>query len=96
MTDADIGFLPATELVALYRAKSLSPVEAVDAVLRHIERQEPSLNATVLLTVATAREGARQRIFGTGGSVVAAVASGALTPGGSWDRRPRTGRPPQN
>ena len=50
MTDADIGFLPASELLDRYRDRSLSPVEVVSAVLRHIERQEPALNAMVTLT----------------------------------------------
>ena len=59
MTDADIGFLSATELTARYRDRSLSPVEAVGAVLRHIARQEPALNAIVTLTADTAMAGAR-------------------------------------
>ncbi len=59
MNDADIGFLPATELLARYHDRSLSPVEVIDAVLRHIERQEPALNAMVLLTGDTARAEAR-------------------------------------
>ncbi len=36
MSDAAIGFLPASELAACYRTKSLSPVEVIDAVLRHV------------------------------------------------------------
>ena len=60
MTDADIGFLPATELVRLFRDRSLSPVEVVDAVLRHIDRQEPALNAMALRTPELARAAAVQ------------------------------------
>jgi aspartyl-tRNA(Asn)/glutamyl-tRNA(Gln) amidotransferase subunit A len=60
MTDADIGFLPATELAARYRDRSLSPVEVIDAVLRHIEQQEPSLNAMARITADVARAGAVQ------------------------------------
>jgi aspartyl-tRNA(Asn)/glutamyl-tRNA(Gln) amidotransferase subunit A len=60
MSDAEIGFLPASELTARYRAKSLSPVEAIDAVLRHVERQEPTLNAMALMTADLARAAARQ------------------------------------
>jgi aspartyl-tRNA(Asn)/glutamyl-tRNA(Gln) amidotransferase subunit A len=41
--------LSATELVALYRKQALSPVEAVRAVLAHIERWEPALRATYRL-----------------------------------------------
>jgi len=60
MTDADIGFLSAAELVAGYRDKSLSPVEVIAAVLRHIEAQEPRLNAMVLLTADTATAAAQR------------------------------------
>ena len=60
MTDADIGFLPATELLARYQDRSLSPVDVVDATLRHIEAQEPRLNAIVTLTTETARAQAKQ------------------------------------
>lgn len=56
---AEIGFLPATSLLARYRDRSLSPVDAVDAVLRHMARQEPALNAMVLMTEDTARASAR-------------------------------------
>lgn len=56
---SEIGFLPATSLLARYRDRSLSPVEAVDAVLRHMARQEPALNAMVLMTEDTARGSAR-------------------------------------
>ena len=51
--------LSATELVALYRAKRLSPVEAVDAALARIEALNPKLNAFVLVDIDGAREAAR-------------------------------------
>jgi aspartyl-tRNA(Asn)/glutamyl-tRNA(Gln) amidotransferase subunit A len=60
MTDADIGFLPATELSRLYRTKDLSPVEVVQATLRHIERTEPQLNAMTLLTADHALAAAKR------------------------------------
>ncbi len=41
----DTAFLGATELVALYRARKLSPVEATKASLDAIERHNPHLNA---------------------------------------------------
>ena len=41
----DPALLSATELVALYRAKQLSPVEAVQATLARIERFNPIVNA---------------------------------------------------
>jgi aspartyl-tRNA(Asn)/glutamyl-tRNA(Gln) amidotransferase subunit A len=67
MRDDDIGFLPATELGKLYRQKKLSPVEVAEAVLRHIDRVEPRVNAMTLttpeiaLTQARAAEAAFQR-----------------------------------
>jgi len=45
MTEEDLGYLPATEAAALIRARSLSPVELVTAVIRRIERCEPTVNA---------------------------------------------------
>ena len=59
MTDSEIGFLTAAELVARYRDRSLSPVEVTQAVLRHIERQEPALNAIALLTPEIALDAAK-------------------------------------
>jgi aspartyl-tRNA(Asn)/glutamyl-tRNA(Gln) amidotransferase subunit A len=41
--------LSAVELLAAYRRKSLSPVEATKAILAHIERWEPELKATYKL-----------------------------------------------
>ena len=42
---SEIEGLTAVELVDLYRRKVLSPSEAVDAIIAHIERREPALNA---------------------------------------------------
>ncbi len=41
----DLALCAATELVALFRAKQASPVEATEAVLARIERLTPKLNA---------------------------------------------------
>jgi Asp-tRNA(Asn)/Glu-tRNA(Gln) amidotransferase A subunit family amidase len=60
MDDDDIGFLPATELARRYRAKSLSPVEVAQAVLRHIGRLEPQLNA---MTLTARRRAPPRRCF---------------------------------
>ena len=51
--------LSAQELVAAYREKSLSPVEVTQAVLDHVERWEPHLQATWLLRPEAALEQAR-------------------------------------
>ena len=51
--------LAATELLDLYRRKSLSPVEATEAVLARIARWEPSLKATYALDPEAALAAAR-------------------------------------
>lgn len=45
MTDTDFLFMPAVKAAALIRAKKLSPVEYVDAILKAVERAQPKLNA---------------------------------------------------
>ncbi len=63
----DLAFMPATELVAAYRAKTLSPVEATQAALDRIEAHNERLNAFYLvdaegaLTAAAASEARWQR-----------------------------------
>ena len=59
MTDADLGFLPATELAPMIRAKAISPVEVTQAILRRIERLEPRLNAFATLAADQAMDAAR-------------------------------------
>jgi aspartyl-tRNA(Asn)/glutamyl-tRNA(Gln) amidotransferase subunit A len=54
----DLAFSSATELVALFRAKKASPVEALDALLAQIDRHEKALNAFVLVDRDGAREAA--------------------------------------
>ena len=44
-SDADIGYASATDLRALYAAGTLSPSEAVAAVLRRIDAENPRVNA---------------------------------------------------
>src|SRR5436190_11369064 len=58
MTD-DIAFAPATRLLELYRAKQLSPVEAVTETLARLERYEGALNAFVLYDPESALAAAR-------------------------------------
>src|SRR5262245_31490496 len=45
MSDADLCYTPATELVAKIRRKELSPVELTRAVLARIDALNPTLNA---------------------------------------------------
>ena len=59
MADQDLLFMPASTAAAQIRAKRLSPVEYVDAVLAAIERQQPRLNAFVTVMAEQARADAR-------------------------------------
>ena len=58
-TDRDIAFLSASELVAAYRRKSLSPVEVTRTLLARLDRLEPKLNAFVLVARESALEQAQ-------------------------------------
>jgi aspartyl-tRNA(Asn)/glutamyl-tRNA(Gln) amidotransferase subunit A len=59
-TPTDPALLSATELVALYRAKKLSPVEATKATLARIERFNPIVNAYCHLDAEGALAAARE------------------------------------
>ena len=56
----DIAGLSATELIEQYRTKSLSPVEATQAVLDRIERLDRHVNAFALLDAESALASARE------------------------------------
>jgi len=60
MSPADLCFTPATELVALIRARKLSPVELTRAVLDRVERFNPLINAFCTLTADAAMAAARE------------------------------------
>jgi Asp-tRNA(Asn)/Glu-tRNA(Gln) amidotransferase A subunit family amidase len=60
MNATEICYTPATRLAAMIRAKDLSPVEVVDAVLARIEQLNPRLNAYCTVTAELARAAARQ------------------------------------
>jgi aspartyl-tRNA(Asn)/glutamyl-tRNA(Gln) amidotransferase subunit A len=55
----DTAYLPATELLARYRAKTLSPVEVAEQALRRLETYEGALNAFVLYDPESALAAAR-------------------------------------
>ena len=59
MDAEDIAFLSATELVAAFRDKRLSPVEVARVVLDRIDRLNPTLNAFVLVDHEAAMRDAR-------------------------------------
>ncbi|HET8524940.1 MAG TPA: amidase [Thermomicrobiales bacterium] len=60
MTDEDLCFLPATELLDHYRHRRLSPVEVTEAVLGRIDRLNPIINAFITVTPELALEQARE------------------------------------
>src|SRR5262249_18089522 len=55
----DIAYLPATRLLELYRAKDLSPVDAMRATLARLERFESRVNGFVLYDPESALAAAR-------------------------------------
>ena len=59
LTPTQLTTCTATELLALYRAKAASPVEATQAVLAQITRLNPQLNAFCLVDAAAALQTAR-------------------------------------
>jgi aspartyl-tRNA(Asn)/glutamyl-tRNA(Gln) amidotransferase subunit A len=56
----DLAWATASELVAAYRARKLSPVEATEVVLRRAEGLNPELNAFCLLDPVAARAAAHE------------------------------------
>ncbi len=60
MTGTDIATLPATELAPMIRAKQVSPVELMSAVLDRIARLDPAINAFAHLDADRAMAGARR------------------------------------
>jgi amidase len=57
--DRDLCFTPATALQRLYRARKVSPLEVVEAVLARVDRLNPTLNAYVTLAREPALQAAR-------------------------------------
>src|SRR5262245_2763561 len=55
----EVCWMPALELASRHRARELSPVEVVDAVLARIEQLNPRLNAFLTVTAEHAREAAQ-------------------------------------
>ncbi|MDO9709682.1 amidase [Paracraurococcus lichenis] len=66
----EIGWLGVAELGALYRARQLSPVEVVQAILARIERIDPQMNAMMRVTPEHALAAARrsEAVFREGGT----------------------------
>ena len=68
MHPIDLGYTPATELIALMRKKSLSPVELTRAVLDRIDKANPKINAfcTLLPEQALAEAKRAEEAFARG------------------------------
>lgn len=59
MRERNLCFAPATELVKLYRARKVSPLEVMQAVLARIDQVNPAVNAYVTVTRESALREAR-------------------------------------
>ena len=66
MPDRDLCFTPATELARLYRARKVSPLEVMQAVLARIDAVNPRVNAYVTLARESALRAARPATRGSG------------------------------
>ena len=67
---SDLHYLPATEALRLFRARELSPVELVTAVIERAEAVEPVINAfaeTFFDEALAAARAAEARYAGKGG-----------------------------
>lgn len=60
MTARDIIWLTAAEIVALYRSRALSPIDAADAHLTRIEELHAKVNSYITVTAARARVRAKE------------------------------------
>ena len=60
MTDTELCFTSATELVSLIRRRKVSPLEVTRAVLARIEKVNPPLNAYCTVAAEQALEAARR------------------------------------
>jgi amidase len=60
VTPSDLCFVPATQLLRLYRARTVSPLEVMQAVLARIDAVNPALNAYVTLARESALADARK------------------------------------
>ena len=59
-TERDLCFTPAVELLKLYRARKVSPLEVMQAVLARIDAVNPAVNAIVTLARDAALREARR------------------------------------
>ncbi len=60
MTDLELCYLPATKVLRMFRARELSPVELMEAVIARAEMVEPTVNALCITTFERALEQAKE------------------------------------
>jgi len=60
VSDRDLCFVPAAELLRLYKTRKVSPLEVMQAVFARIDAVNPKLNAYVTLARESALAGARK------------------------------------
>ena len=60
MTNSDLHYLGAIEALKLFKAKQLSPVELMDAILERAEQVTPDINAFSQTFFDEARDQARK------------------------------------
>src|SRR5437016_8259078 len=60
MDSTELCFTPATDLARAIRARELSPVELIDAILARIEAVNPKINAYCTVVAEQARAAARE------------------------------------
>jgi amidase len=72
VSDRDLCFTPATQLVRLFRARKASPLEVMQAVLARIDAVNPQLNACVTV--------ARESALGAARAATAKLKRGAVVP----------------
>lgn len=59
MNEEDLCYLPATELAPMIKAKTISPVEVMTALLARMQKLEPKINAMAAIDPELSMEGAR-------------------------------------
>jgi aspartyl-tRNA(Asn)/glutamyl-tRNA(Gln) amidotransferase subunit A len=69
MSDLELCYLPATEAIGRFRARELSPVELMEAVIARAEEVDPTVNALCIRSFDEALEQAKEaeRRYGGGG-----------------------------